>query len=154
MWKILSQAKILRALSLTMDDFNLVELIEVRNSTGCMWNLADQQSSHRQHFTEESPSKEEKLLDLNEIFSPHCHFLSFSSNFSTDIPSAVFYPLTPASFAEGTNEWKDMCCVQRNIQHANSIIVADGDAGKEELSDKKQPGDCIDELGYLQQLTA
>jgi len=29
-----------------------------------------------------------------------------------------------------------------------------GKAEKEELSDKKQPGDCIDELGYLQQLTA
>jgi hypothetical protein len=46
-------------------------------------------------------------------------------------------------FHQRTNEWEDMCCVQRNIQHANSII-----------SDKKQPRDCIDELGYLQPLTA
>ena len=49
----------------------------------------------------------------------------------------MFYPLTLASFAAGMNEWEDMCCVQRNIQHDNSIIVADGEDGKEELSDNK-----------------
>lgn len=139
--------------ALTVDDINIAELLEVENSTCCMWNLEELPFSHSQHFAEELPNIAENLLDLTEILSPNSHFPSFPSNFSAGFPSPVIYPLTTVSLAAGMNECEDMCSVQRNMQHANSVCAADGKAGMEELSDKTWVGDCIDELEYLQQPT-
>lgn len=141
-------------IALTVDDINIAELLDVKNSTCSMWNLEELQFSDSQHFAEDLPNIAENLLDLNEILSPcNNHFPSLPSNFSADFPSAVIYPMTTVSLAAGMNECEDMCSVQRNMQHADSVCAVDGKAGMEELSDKAQVGDFIEEFDYLQQPT-
>lgn len=118
--------------------------IEGRISTSSMPSLALEKSPNSYYFGANSCPLAESLLDLNELSSTECSFLSPPSNCSTDFVLQDFCK-GPAMLAPEANEFEVVSSDQTIMLSVDGFAVQD-DQRIEEFYDHTQHLDWIHEL--------